>query len=309
MLRWRLTLGALLVAALVLFCWLDYTVARPGAFLLPLALMLGWFGVVELLDIFDKRGRLPLAWAMFAGVLVSISSAGMPVLWPGAVSSPVGRLGWLALGLGAGVLIAIVGELQRYDGRWQSTINLGLAMFAVVYLGGMIGFMVQLRLLGGPPWDEAGHWGMLALVSLIVTVKMSDTGQYTVGRLIGRHKLAPLVSPGKTWEGAIGGLMFAVAGAWFVFGWVARWIPATSSYGDRFLDSASRPIGVTVFAVVVAMAGMVGDLAESMLKRDAGVKDSSTWLPGFGGVLDLLDSLLVAAPVAYVCWALRLVGP
>ena len=70
-----------------------------------------------------------------------------------------------------------------------------------------MGFMVQLRLLSGPPWGSDGRWGMLALVSLIATVKMSDTGQYTVGRLFGRHKLAPAVSPGKTWEGAVGGIV------------------------------------------------------------------------------------------------------
>jgi len=309
MLHWRFTLGALLVAALVLFCWLDFQVARPGAFLLPLALMLGWFSVVELLDIFDKRGRLPLPWAMFAGVLLTVLLAGMPVLWPGAVDTGVGRLGWLAIGLAAGLLIAIAGELQRYDGRWQSTINLGLSMFAVLYLGGMMGFMLQLRLLGGQPWGDDGRWGMLALLSLVVTVKMSDIGQYTVGRLIGRYKLAPLVSPGKTWEGAIGGLLFAVMGAWLVFEWVMPRFVGTAARGAGAFSATERPVAVMVFALAVAIAGILGDLAESMLKRDAGVKDSSTWLPGFGGVLDMLDSLLAAAPVAYVCWVLRLVGP
>jgi phosphatidate cytidylyltransferase len=82
-----------------------------------------------------------------------------------------------------------------------------------------------------------------------------------------------------------------------------------SDYANRFLDSARGPISITIFAVAVAAAGMIGDLAESMLKRDAAVKDSSTWMPGFGGVLDLLDSLLGAAPVAYLFWALRIVGP
>ena len=308
MLRWRLILGTLIVAALVMLCWLDYAVGRPGAFLLPLALMLSWFGVVELLEMFEKRGRRPLPWAMYAGVLGCVLLAGVPVVWPTA-GNTVGRLGWLAIGLGVGLILATVGELQRYDGRWHSTINLGLLSFAVLYLGGMMGFMVQLRMLGGQPWGTDGRWGMLALVSLIATVKLSDIGQYTVGRLIGRHKLAPLVSPGKTWEGAAGGVLFAIGAAWLVFGWGAEWIVGTGSRGSAAFAPTNRPVSITVFAIAVAAAGIIGDLSESMLKRDAGLKDSSTWLPGFGGVLDLVDSLLGAAPVAYAFWALRIVAP
>ena len=73
--------------------------------------------------------------------------------------------------------------------------------------------------------------------------------------------------------------------------------------------AGEHPVNHLVYGLLVSVAGIVGDLAESLLKRDAGVKDSSTWLPGFGGVLDLLDSLLVAAPVAYMCWMIGLVGP
>jgi phosphatidate cytidylyltransferase len=133
---------------------------------------------------------------------------------------------------------------------------------------------------------------MVALASLIATVKMSDTGQYFVGRAFGRHKLAPRVSPGKTWEGVLGGVLFAVIGAGLAF-----W------FSGRF-----DLVGVICYAFALAPAGIIGDLAESLLKRDVGVKDSSTWMPGFGGVLDMLDSLLVAAPVAYLFWALGWVG-
>jgi phosphatidate cytidylyltransferase len=157
-----------------------------------------------------------------------------------------------------------------------------------------MGFMVLLRIVGGGVTASDGQVGMLALISLIATVKMSDTGQFWVGRWFGRHKLSPVVSPGKTWEGAVGGVVFAVGTAWFVFTAVAR----------AMVEPAARvtPIEIVLFGVVVAVAGILGDLSESMLKRDAGVKDSSTWLPGFGGVLDMLDSLLVAAPVVYVFW-------
>lgn len=301
MLRWRLILGVLFVAALIAFCWLDSVVARPGAFLLPVALMLGWAMVVELLEMFNKRGRQPLAWALYCGVLLAVFSAGIPILWPnGILGNAVAGLGWLAIGLAAGLLVAFIGELQRYDGRWHTTINLGLSALTILYVGGLTGFVVQLRLLNVGPGSD-GRVGILALISLIVTVKMSDVGQYAVGRLFGRRKLAPLVSPGKTWEGALGGVLFAVIGAWIVFQWGASALLGTTVAVDA--------VAVISFAVAVALAGIVGDLAESMIKRDAGVKDSSTWLPGFGGVLDLLDSVLVAAPVAYVFWALGMVGP
>jgi phosphatidate cytidylyltransferase len=178
-------------------------------------------------------------------------------------------------------------------------------MLVITYIGGLMAFIVQLRLLGG----DDSRLGMLALVSLIATVKMSDTGQYFTGRLIGRHKLAPVVSPGKTWEGAIGGLVFAIGTAWFIFNWAARRMVDAPSDLPLLTTSVAGGVRIVLFAVAVAAAGLVGDLAESMLKRDAEVKDSSTWLPGFGGVLDLLDSLLLAAPVAFLFWALGIVRP
>lgn len=309
MLRWRILLGTLFIAALVILCWLDCVVTRPGAFLLPLALMVGWMGVVELLEIFNTRGRMPLPWILHGGVGLSILLAGITVAWPpAAAQNPPGQLGWLALGLIAGLIMALFGEVRRYDGKWHSTINLALETFTILYLGGALGFIVQLRLLSGGPFGSDGRIGMLALVSLIAIVKMSDIGQYTVGRLIGRHKLAPLVSPGKTWEGAIGGIIFAILAAMVVFAWAAPQITNTSANSASLLSDYPRLARIVVYAIALAASGILGDLAESVLKRDAGVKDSSNWMPGFGGVLDLLDSLLGAAPVAYMFWALGIVG-
>jgi phosphatidate cytidylyltransferase len=299
MLRWRFILGAIFIAALVGLCWLDYHAARPGVFLLPLAAALSLAGAGELLAMFRKRGLDPAAWVVYCGTLVTVLMAGAPVYLPNSWSSaPIGRLGWLAIGLAAGFAIAVVAALRRFESPGRSTIELAVSCLAILYVGGLMGFIVQLRILQVGPWGDDGKWGMLALVSLIATVKMSDTGQYAVGRLVGRHKLAPAVSPGKTWEGALGGVVFAIGTAWLV-------LTRNSTSGITAADA----LAITLFAVAVAIAGMVGDLAESMLKRDAGVKDSSTWMPGFGGVLDLLDSLLGAAPVAYLFWALRIVGP
>lgn len=301
MLRWRIILSTVFIAALVGLCWLDQQAARPGVYLWPLAIVVSLLVAGELLAMFRCREHRPLAWTVYVGTLLTVLAAGLPAFWTAdAASQTVGQLGWVAIGLAAGWLLCTAGEIIRFEAPGQVTMNLALASLAILYAGGLMGFVIGLRLLGD------GRWGMLALVSLIATVKMSDIGQYTVGRLVGKHKLAPWISPGKTWEGAGGGILFAAVAAWAVFRWGGELVvgPAGESpSGDNSV------LSVLWFATVVAVAGMVGDLTASLLKRDAGVKDSSTWMPGFGGVVDVLDSLLVAAPVVYVFWTLGLVGP
>ncbi len=308
MLRWRLLFGILFIAALVLWCWLDANVTRPGAFLLPLALMLSWLGTEELLSMLNKRGRFPMPWVVYVGVLLTVLLSGLPIAWPGVVElTAIGALGWVTISLICSLILAFIGELSRYGGQWHSTLNIGLAMLVITYIGGLMAFIVQLRLLGND--SDNARTGMLALVSLIATVKMSDIGQYTVGRLIGRHKLAPVVSPGKTWEGAVGGIVFAIGAAWLLFGWETRRMVEVAGNVPPLSQTTLGCIRIVFFAVVVAAVGLIGDLSESMLKRDADVKDSSSWMPGFGGVLDLLDSLLFAAPVVYLFWVLGIVRP
>jgi phosphatidate cytidylyltransferase len=309
MLRWRLILGTLLIASLVGLCWLDYRSSWPGIYLLPVAVVLSLLGAGELLEMFRKRGHEPAAWVVYAGTAVTVLFAAAPGYMPSSwMNAATGRLGWLAIGLAAALLIVFVGELRRFESPGRATKQIALSCFAIMYVGGLMGFVVQLRLLGGGPWGDDGHWGMLALASLIATVKMSDTGQYTFGRLFGRHKLSPIVSPGKTWEGAAGGFVFAIIAVCVVFGWAARYLVGVEHSVKPF-GSVGGILTLVTFAAGLTAAGILGDLAESLLKRDAGVKDSSTWLPGFGGVLDLLDSLLGAAPAAYALWALGLVGP
>jgi phosphatidate cytidylyltransferase len=295
MLRWRLILGTVLVAALVALCWLEVWLAVPGVVLLPLALLCGALAASELVAMFRARGHEPLDHIVYVGSLLAILVASAPAL-PFAAGRylNVGALGLFAAIFAASLLFAVLGELRRYDGSGKATTNLALTMLAILYVGGLLAFLVQLRLIGDKPWT-----GMFALLSLIAVVKMSDIGQYTVGRLIGRHKLAPQISPGKTWEGLFGGFVFAGLTAWLLVEREAY--PATWLSGPHFLHGA-------VYGVALASAGVIGDLTESMFKRDAGFKDSSTWMPGFGGVLDLLDSLLAAAPVGYLFWALGYFG-
>src|SRR5690606_32908688 len=128
------------------------------------------------------------------------------------------------------------------------------------------------------------------LVSLLALIWFADIAAYFSGKALGRHKLAPRVSPGKTWEGALGGVLAATA-----------WVLASSYWPDSFGHVLMQRWSwwlVALIAVFLAALSIVGDLFESLLKRRAGVKDSSQLLPGHGGVYDRIDALLPVAPIA-----------
>jgi phosphatidate cytidylyltransferase len=286
MLRWRLLFGTLIIAALVALCWLDNcATATPGVWLLPVAVLAALLATKEVLDLAALGGMHPLRWTVYVGNVLLVLSTWSGILEP-RWATP------LLFTFGIVVLLVFFGEMWRYKKPGGNTANLAAGVFALVYIGVMLWFAAQLRIM----------WGVGALAAWVIVVKMGDTGAYTVGRLIGRHKMAPLISPGKTIEGAIGALVFACLGSWAAFQWI---VPFTIQDPHTYPGVSC---GWLIFGLLVGAAGMMGDLAESLLKRDVGVKDSSTWMPGFGGVLDILDSLLLSAPVAWFCWASGLVG-
>ena len=156
----------------------------------------------------------------------------------------------------------------------------GIALIGVVYVGGLLSGLVLLR--------SVPKYGVWALLTVVFCVWATDTFAYFVGRAFGKRKLAPTLSPKKTVEGAIGGLVgSAIVGA----------IVAQS-------QNLSPVFGI-VIGIVAGVAGPLGDLWESALKREAGIKDFGAMLPGHGGVLDRFDSLLFVAPLAYLLWAIR----
>jgi phosphatidate cytidylyltransferase len=287
-LRWRILLGAGLIAALAALMVLDHHWRTPGVWLLLLALAVGLGGAQEVVRLLSTAGRRPLPSVIYGGTLAVIASNAACLFWrPVSESHALERLAWPFLAYTAVVMAALVGEMRRYERPGGVMANAALAVLGVAYVGITLSFAVQLRLLGGPT-D-----GIVALSALVIVVKMGDSGAYAVGRLIGRHKMAPVLSPGKTWEGAAGAIVFACLGSWLAF----HLLPKALAH-----VLAQRDWSWLVFGLAVGVAGMIGDLAESLMKRDAGLKDSSTWMPGFGGVLDVLDSILFAAPVAYFCW-------
>lgn len=292
MLHHRLLVSAILIAGLVALCWLDASRAwdaPPGAWLFPLALLSGLLASGEMISLLSAGGLSPRV--IYLGNCFIIAANGVPVYWPKLAILVFDPLCWPAVAFALAVLVALALEVVRYRQAGQSISRISATILSLVYVGVLMSFVVQLAIV-----SVSG--GLLPLLSLVIVVKMADTGAYAIGRLIGRHKMTPRLSPGKTWEGAAGALAFAVIGSGCTFLLLApRLGPAVPN------PDAWRWI---IYAFVIAIAGMFGDLAESLLKREAGVKNSSTWMPGLGGVLDVLDSILFAAPVAYACWAFGL---
>lgn len=173
-------------------------------------------------------------------------------------------------------VVIVLGALAVGSGRPGASVlhNAAASLFPIGYLGLPLGAMAAIRTFAGRE----------AILLLLFTIVVSDTAQYYTGRAFGRVPLAPAISPKKTREGAIGGLVFGTA-AMTIGGWK--------------LFPAAHPAILILCAATVVVLGIVGDLFESMLKRSAGIKDSSALIPGHGGILDRIDSWLFAAPVYY----------
>jgi phosphatidate cytidylyltransferase len=214
-----------------------------------------------------------------------------------------------AIPIAAVVFVAILGLAiwrRGVDGR-----PLGAAATTIVgaiYTGGMLSFGYALRYHPYAFSDvQVGRWtvasGALLLMLPMLVTWASDIGGYVAGRTMGKRKLIPSVSPGKTVAGSVGGVVGSVIVAWAFASFVLR--PA-AQLGFKWF-----PWGVIVFGVVLSVAAQIGDLFESLIKREAGMKDSSKILPGHGGILDRLDSLFFVLPVSFllmqwlVTWAPR----
>lgn len=293
MLRWRLLLGVVFIALLIVLFWFDHRASWPGVALFPLAILLSWLAAGEMLWLLAARNLSPRPGVVRFGCLLIVAANLAPVFWP---DTPLLIMGWPLAAFSLAVLAAFLGEMHRYERPGGVMERLGVTVLSLAYVGLLLSFVTQLRLLG-PAGGALGSWGVAALASLVITVKAADVGAYTLGRLIGKHKMAPVLSPGKTWEGALGGVLLSCLGAWLSLNWLAPELGVEPRFAWSFI----------AYGVLVGVTGILGDLAESLIKRDVGRKDSSAWMPGFGGMLDLLDSVLFAAPVAFWVWKLGLI--
>lgn len=291
MLRYRLTFGPLLIAAIVLVAWLDQWLegqplspfwqpvflgretAPPGIAIFLAAIAISFFASRELSRILKDKGimasRRVNTTAAIIGLLVS-------------TIVPFDLSGITAVAIVGSAAVAVLLFSLVFHTRHRTVEGIvaaaGGTLLCFVYLGLMFGFVLAIR-----RYESA--W---ILLWILLVVKSCDIGAYFTGRSIGRHKLILWLSPGKTWEGLAGGVVLAsLVGA--------GGLAALSATGHPV-----PPIWTGLIAgILFGLTGQAGDLIASMFKRDAGLKDSSRLLPGFGGVLDVLDSPLLVAPVAF----------
>jgi phosphatidate cytidylyltransferase len=233
-----------------------------GWWLFALVAVAGCIAVHEFVT--TARQLRPLAPAVYFGVLLAL------------VGAESGRVEWLLGGFAATFVLAFLLNAAA-ETRAPTTAAVGSTVLGSAWIGLGLGSLLVLR--------EMHTEGRLIAFTVVVTVFVADTAAYLVGRVVGRHKLAPRLSPKKTWEGLIGGAIFGI------------FTTFVALYDTRHhYISALQSV---VLGIVIVAAAVVGDLFESALKRDLDVKDTGKLLGGHGGVLDRIDALLFAAPAAY----------
>lgn len=294
MLRTRLWMGSLLIGLAVLLLLEHRWFAPWYPILFACYLTATGLAARELLGLLpaEVRPSESLTIVFIAGLAVMAWSPAFAALGPELAGLDTWHL--VGGGIVAGTLAAFVREMWQFRGPARITERIALTTLVLVYLGALPAFLAQLR------WLPFGY-STTALALTVFVPKGNDIGAYfagkfLTGRLLGRHHMTPLLSPKKTWQGAAGGMLASVA--------VAVGINAASPV------VVGGWVGAIGFGLTVGLAGILGDLAESLIKRDLQTKDASHTIPGFGGVLDVVDSLLFAAPVAYLWFTIgpRLAG-
>ncbi|MBN1675400.1 MAG: CDP-archaeol synthase [Kiritimatiellae bacterium] len=284
MLRERVVSGvvifALLLAAVV---WL------PTKGVLPVLLLISALASLEFYHLLDRAGIPSFRIVGVIGGSALITATFFSLLRISA-SDPTTELStllktydweWFVL-LGIVMGIFVRQFPQKHNDKPLATI--ACTLLGVLYVPFLFNFFTKLLF----SWGVAT--GRLLALYLVVVVKSTDIGAFLIGSALGRHKLLPRISPGKTWEGCTGGVACGILASWG-FLWLS---------GGEIGAIPVRTVDAFLLGVLLAVVGIGGDLVESLLKRASNAKDSGTMVPGMGGILDVLDSLLFAAPVLYV---------
>lgn len=252
----------LLVVIILIPFGIVVIMAGGWVFNLTIAIILG-IAAWEFWRIFTRGGYHPSLFILIAG---TVGAAILRCLYGFQGSDIL---------LGLVVLASMADQVIRYGKDDQfAAINFSITIAGVLYLGWMGSYMISIRMMAHGEW---------LLLLVLPSVWLADVGAYLIGRRLGKHQFAPQISPKKTWEGYLGGILFGIVGTGLLtYLWAAR-IPLFSPW-----------IGM-LFGLVISMLSPLGDLGESMIKRQFGVKDSSRILPGHGGIMDRIDSWLWAS--------------
>ncbi len=277
----RILVAAIGIPIVIYVCFQSYS-------LLGLSLIMALLAVHEFYGLAKAKGFVPQVWigmTLCAAIVLGFAPFRLHI------HSETSDL--MPLLLIAGVVATMTAELFRgYPNPLaQMSATIAGAVYVGVGLGGFFGvhefFFIRAALGAATPSGanislQAGYF----TITMLVSIWMCDSAAFFVGRKLGKHKIAVSVSPNKSWEGGIAGIIGAMLTWWAV----RQFIPEMAGISITT---------VLAMGVIVGVLGQIGDFAESMLKRDAGVKDSSNLIPGHGGVLDRLDSILFVAPITY----------
>jgi phosphatidate cytidylyltransferase len=282
-LRNRLTYGPMMLAVLFALLWLDWFVqqrtAVRGVGILALLLIVLPIATIELATLFaaERVKSYRFISTMGSGMLVL---HGFATQFEDVKPIAASTLAFII------VFVMLFAALQRALLRQtqEAITHMAGTVLATLYLGGLGWFLIALRVKQSDNFTGS----TMVVLLILLAVKFTDIGAYFGGRAFGKHKLIPWLSPGKTWEG----FFFGILTAGLVGAICARWI-LDLTWSKAF-----------IFALVIGAVGQLGDLLESLMKRDAEVKDSGRLIPGFGGILDVIDSPLLAAPFAYLLFSL-----
>jgi len=234
--------------------------------------LVGCGGAAELVSLSVNKGYKPCLWV----ILPAIWAISLQPFWSLHMDAGSSLAGVILVSL----LMAALVQGFKY-GSENTVANLGVSSLIVIYIGTGCYFLVKLRLLGAGSDGICGQIG--AVVLFLASVKSADIGAYFTGKFFGRNKWVPSISPAKTWEGLCGGVVLAI-----ITSSLCGYVFGIMCYGRAIL-----------FGMIVALIGQLGDLLESMFKRDGGIKDSARLVPEFGGFLDIIDSPLAAGVFAY----------
>jgi phosphatidate cytidylyltransferase len=273
-----LILWTVVIAAL----FSGHPLISDGSFILVIVI-LAITGLAEFYGLVEKRGLVCFKWCgLIGGVLLMVGTFLHLNGYLGIYNSPA-----RANDFETGFLILFVLGLcvRQLVSRTNVSGILAIAttLLGLMFVPWLLNFIQKINFFPGLGGD-----GKFYVFYFILVTKFSDMGAYLVGSLIGRHKMIPRISPGKTWEG-FGGAILVSTGASLAF---------VHFFGGHM--PGMNPLHAVILGVLLSSTAVVGDLIESLFKREAGVKDSGHFFPGIGGILDLLDSLLFNAPIMYL---------